>query len=281
MPHEPRPPLDSFSEANRELVGALRSSEPGIRALALSEASPMVDDELARELLRFAREAELPEGERGDALIALGPALEMCWYEEADDGSLAEPPSGEEDWWGPPLSPGLYREVTEALRHIYHDASQPKLVRRRALEAAVRAPRDWHRDAASSAWRSDDSEWRLTAVFAMGHLPGFAAEIEEALDAEELPIAHEALLAAGRAGIEELADRLMEVAEDPDAQRELRLGAIEALGELGSAEGVDLLQALTLSEDSEIAAVAEEALEELALVSGFDEDLDEDLDWEP
>ena len=280
MTDDPRPPVESFEEANREVVLALRSPDPEVRAFALAEASPMVDDELGRELLRFARDPERGDVERGDALIALGPALEICWYDEAEDGSLPDPAPGQEDWWDLPFSSTGYREVTEALRRLYLDASVPKLVRRRALEAAVRAPRDWQRDAAGTAWRSDDPEWRLTAVFAMGHLPGFAAEIETALDDEEPPIAREALLAAGRAGIEELADRLMDVAGDRRADHDLRLAAIEGLGELGPETAVELLEDLTLDADREIAGAAEEALEELQLLAGFDEDLDEDFDWE-
>lgn len=282
MPNGGRPPVEAFEEANQELVRALRSGNREVRAFALAEASPMVDDEIASELLRFARDPEKPEEERGDALIALGPALETCSYEEADDGSLPAPLPGEEDWWDLPLGSAAYREVGEALRRIYLDAAQPKLVRRRALEAAVRAPRDWQRDAAASAWGSDDPEWRLTAVFAMGYLPGFTAEIEKGLDSEELPIARQALLAVGRAGIEELADRLLATAEDPDADRELRLAAIEALGELGPEDAEDLLAELGQSDDRELAAAAEEALEELELMRGYDEDPDGDWDsdWE-
>ena len=280
MTDEPRPPVESFHEANREVVRALRSPEGKVRDLAIAEASPIVDDELARELLRFARDPDHGEVERGDALIALGPALEICSYDEADDGSLPDPAPEQEDWWDLPLSSAAYREVTEALRRLYLDASMPKLVRRRALEAAVRAPRDWQRDAAGSAWRSADPEWRLTAVFAMGHLPGFAAEIERALDDEELPIAREALLAAGRAGVEDLGERLMEVAADRHAERELRLAAIEGLGELGPEEAVEVLEGLTLDSDREIAEAAEEALEELQLLSGVGEDLDPGFDWE-
>ncbi len=281
MTDDPRPAVESFDEANREVVLALRSPDRKVRAVALAEASPMVDDELARELLRFARDPERGEVERGDALIALGPALETCSYDETDDGGLPDAAPEEEDWWDLPLSSAVYREATEALRRLYLDASVPKLVRRRALEAAVRAPRDWHRDAAGSAWRSDDPEWRLTAVFAMGHLPGFAAEIEQALDDQDLPIAREAFLAAGRAGIEGLAERLMDVAADRHADHELRLAAIEGLGELGPETAVEILEDLSLDSDREIADAAEEALEELQLLGGFDEDLDPGFDWEP
>jgi hypothetical protein len=53
------------------------------------------------------------------------------------------------------------------------DASVPTDVRRRILEASVRAPQDWHRDAIRAAYASDDDVWRLTAVFCMRSVRGF------------------------------------------------------------------------------------------------------------
>lgn len=277
------PSLDSFTESNREYVAALRSDDPAVREHALDEVAPMVDDQLARELLRFARDGELGGEERGRALIMLGPALEECSLEEAPDGSLEAPPAGTEGWWELPLSSAGYRQVTEDLRRIYHDASLPKLVRRRALEAAVRAPRDWHREAAATAWRSGDAEWRVTAVFAMGFLEGFEDEIGEAFEGEDAGIRREAMLAAGRGpGAEVLADDLLKVAADTGAPRDDRLAAIEALAE-GQPDGAfEVLDELTGDPDREVAEAAEAALEEVSLwgdLDDFEGDFD-DLDAE-
>lgn len=269
------PSLEAFSESNREYAAALRSDDPQVRAFGLEEVAPMVDDHLARELLRFARDPAREDEERGRALIVLGPALEECSYEEAPDGTLEAPPPGTESWWELPLSSAGYREVTEELRRIYHDGSLPKLVRRRALEAAVRAPRDWHREAAATAWRSDDPEWRLTAVFAMGHLEGFEDEIGEAFGDEQSLLRQEAMLAAGRGPSgETLAGELLGVAADREAPRDDRLAAIEALAELQPDGAFEVLDELIADPDPEVAEAAEAALEEASLWSDLD-DLDE------
>lgn len=258
------PPLESFEEATREFVAALRSDDPEVRRYALGEVAPVVDDAVARELFRFARDPERGEEERGEALIALGPALAECCDEEAADGSLEPQPAGTEGWWELPLSSAGYREVHDELRRIYHDGSLPKLVRRRALEAAVRAPRDWHREAAATAWGSGDPEWRVTAVFAMGHLPGFQDEIIEAFRKGEPPVREEAIRAAGRSATGEvLADDLMALAADRTAHRDLRLAAIEALSELQPEGASEVLEQLQDDRDREIRGAAREALEEV------------------
>ena len=42
------------------------------------------------------------------------------------------------------------------------DSSIPKQVRRRILEASVRAPEDWHQNAIRAAYSSGDKDWMLT-----------------------------------------------------------------------------------------------------------------------
>lgn len=284
MSSDPRPSLDSFGEASRPFVAALRGGDPLARAAALQEIAPVVDDALARELLRFARDPESEPRERGQALIALGPALEETSYEEEEDGSLA-PPMGPEEWWETPLSEAAYREVQENLRRIYHDGAQPKEVRRRALEAAVRARRPWHRDAVATAWSSDDDEWRVTAVFAMGFLGGFDDEIETAFRGDDPILRREAMRAAGLAELEHLAPELLEVAMDAEADPEERIAALEALGELQQVDYQDEIQELTDDEDPEVAEAAQEALEEIETWAGIaarDFDLDdvESLEWD-
>ncbi|MGD2114718.1 MAG: HEAT repeat domain-containing protein [Acidobacteriota bacterium] len=288
MTSRPPPPLDSFDETTRPLVQALRSDDPDLRATALAEIADVVNDPLARELLRFAREPHPGRSddveERGHALIALGPTLQICWEDEDDDGTLPAPPPDatlfEEAFFTHPLSTAVYEQVRNELRHIYHDADLPKLLRRRALEAAVRAPRDWQRDAAGAAWRSDDPEWRITAIFTMGFLGGlpeddFDDEIAEAFGSDDPLVRRQAILAAGRAGVERLAGPVMDLAGDRHADREDRLAAIEALGEWMLSDAAELLQDLLGDPDAEIAEAAEWALDEATLLSELDDELDE------
>lgn len=280
MTSDPRPPLDAFDEADREIVAALRSADPEVRAVAFDDVSDVVNDDLAHELLRFARDPDNDDEERGAALIALGPSLETCSYDEREDGSLPEPTPGE-PWLELPLSPDVYREVTEELRRLYHDGGLPKLVRRRALEAAVRAPRDWHAEAAAAAWRADDPEWRLTAVFAMGLLRGFGEEITEAFGSDDQLLRGEAIRAAGHAGVEALGPRILALAADETTATDERLVAIDALAELAPGGAVELLEELTDDDDPTIAETADAALEDLLLLSdlgtGEDADFDDEL----
>ena len=104
----------------------------------------VIDDEIAAALLETALDHDEPEELRGQAAIALGPALE-----EVD--TLEEEA---------PISLGVFESTQKALHSGYADASVPKLVRRRMLEASVRAPRDWHAAAVRSAYASDDPEWQ-------------------------------------------------------------------------------------------------------------------------
>ena len=75
------------------------------------------------------------------AAIALGPALELCYWELDDEGSLP-PPS---DWNMAPLSQAVYDRLVETLRRLYLDAATPELVRRRVLEEFFPIPylEDW------------------------------------------------------------------------------------------------------------------------------------------
>jgi hypothetical protein len=103
-------------------------------------------------LLSFLCNGDQPEEIRGRAAISLGPVLEHAdteGFEDADDL---------------PITERTFHRIQEPLRKLYVDASVPKEVRRRILEAAVRAPQDWHRDAIRAAYGSGDEAWRLTAA---------------------------------------------------------------------------------------------------------------------
>jgi len=80
------------------------------------------------------------------------------------------------------------------------DVEVPKNVRRRILEASLRAPQDWHQDAIRAAYSSDDEDWNLTAVFSMRWVRGFDDQILEALDSDNQHVHYQAVLAAGNWG---------------------------------------------------------------------------------
>jgi HEAT repeat protein len=273
-------PVASFSEENREVVAVLRGDDDDSRLdelYALGE----VDDELADELLRLLA-SDVPERVRGAAAIALGPSLETCDNELDDDGRLEVGPLSTS-----PLSQAGYDRVVRGLQRAYQDPALPALVRRRALEAAVRSPQEWQEGAVRAAWAGSDPAWRLTAVFCMGYLyrTDFAAEIAAAFRSPAEEMRREAMLAAGRRCLEELLPEVTLIARDPKAPEDLRYAAVEAIGELGGEEDVELLEELTKTANQELVDVAWEALEALQMKLELEDlddeadDEDDDLDW--
>jgi hypothetical protein len=127
-----------------ELIAVLRDPGASVaeRALAaeLAGETVIVDDEIAGLLLAIARNAEEPEEVRSSAAIGLGPALE-----EADTAEITNGIVGEVDV-DSPISAEVFASIKAGLREVVEDESAPALVRRRALEAAVRAPAPWQRE---------------------------------------------------------------------------------------------------------------------------------------
>jgi hypothetical protein len=129
----------------------------------------VINAELVDALLAILRRSNTPEAVRGQAAISLEPVLE-----HADTGSFEDP----DDL---PITERSYREIQESLHELYLDANVPSDVRRRILEASVRAPQAWHGAAIRAAYGSGDEAWRLTAVFCMRFVRGFEEQILEAL----------------------------------------------------------------------------------------------------
>src|SRR5713226_5805123 len=109
----------------------------------------VINDDLADCLLAVVGSANEPEQLRAKAAISLGPVLEQA----ATDGF--------EDAEDVPITERAFRNIRDSLQKLYRDARIPKEVRRRILEASVRAPETWHQDAiraklpsmkASSRW---------------------------------------------------------------------------------------------------------------------------------
>jgi hypothetical protein len=243
--------------------GGVAHEDAATRKLAVTLAHELVDDDLALELLRLCREDEAEIA--ADAAISLGPALEECSI-DYDDEELPDV-----DFHDQPLSRDTYTKICAALEAVYRDGDRPPLVRRRALEAAVRAPRDWQHEVVRAAYASDDVRWRETAVFCMGLLPGFDAQILDALAAKEQTVRCEALRAAGLRELVAAAPEVMRVAADAGGPKPLRIAAIEALSALDAEGSDELLDKLAADGDDEIAAVAETALEERSVFASMDD----------
>jgi HEAT repeat protein len=218
-------------------------------AAELGGESVVANDELALALLAIVGSAHASEKLRGQAAISLGPALEL-----ADTMGSGE---GEED---PTISEEVFRRVQRSLRELHSDGSVPRGVRRRILEASVRAQEEWHGDAVRAAYRSGDESWRLTAVFCMRYVGGFDDEILESLRSPDPDVRYEAVCAAGSWGVGEAWAPVASLATDEDTEKELRLAAIEALGTIRPRRSQGILLELTDSEDDDVADAAYEAL---------------------
>jgi HEAT repeat protein len=268
------PPWEWPPDAGEMLKKILRQrgGDPAERAIAAELAGDLVvmDDEIAELLVSMVRDTAEPDAVRAQSALALGPVLESVSIEGFDD------PLGE-----PEISEDAFESIQEALRQVYEDGSAPKEVRRRALEASVRAEEDWHNDAVRAAYASKDTDWHLTGVFCMRFVRGFEYEILQALKSKDPQILIEAVLAAGEWEIEEAARIVVPLLRSPKTERNLMLAAIEAAGGIATAEAQDALEQLTDSEDEEIAEAANDALLMARSDGGEDEDgfdFDDDME---
>jgi uncharacterized protein (UPF0147 family) len=213
--------------------------------------------------------AEPPEL-RAKAAISLGPALESATdgFDDPDDV---------------PINEGMFRKIRKSLEKLYADRGTPKDVRRRILEAAVRAPEDWHVPAVRQAYLSGDAEWLLTAVFAMRWIPGFDEQILASLENPDPEIHFEAVVAAGEWEIAPAWAHIVGLIESPDTPKNLLLAAISSVATIRPDEAGEILGDLADSEDEDIAEAADEALmmaETLADDEIGDDEDDDDEDEE-
>jgi len=229
------------------------SAAPADRLAAAELAGDLVvmNDELASELLSILRDGSEPEDLRGVAAIALGPALEVG----DTDGFVEDDPYSDV-----PITEATFDTIRTRLHELYRDGAVPKLVRRRALEAAVRAPDDWQPGAVRAAYHGGDPEWRLTAVFCMRFLPGFDGEVVEALRTGDDVLRYEALVAAGEHCVLDAWPYVVDVVRRERTDRDLLFAAIRAAPLIHGAEAEDLLAELAELDDPDIDEVVTEAL---------------------
>ncbi|MEW6741247.1 MAG: hypothetical protein AB1486_00685 [Planctomycetota bacterium] len=252
------PPWDWPEGARDKLLAILRDSRAtqADRLLAAELASDytVIDDELARALLAIVGRGSETEEIRGRAALSLGPALEHAdtvGFDDPDDIVISEK---------------LFREIQQRLRGLYLDAGISARLRGQILEASVRAPQDWHREAIRAAYASGDETNKLIAVFAMRFVEGFDEEILQALTSTNPDIHYHAVHAAGNSSIDAAWSHIAGLVEDDDTEKSLRLAAIEAVPGICAREACELLFGLTGSEDEDI---AEAATASIALAEGL------------
>lgn len=241
--------------------------EDRILAAEMAGETVAVNDAIVETLLAIATSDQEPEKLRGQALISLGPVLELSDLEEFEDPD------------GMPITEETFWTIQATLYNLFQDSQLPKFVRRCVLEAAVRVENDWLEQAVQNAYESDDEDWKLTAVFCMHYLPGFSKQILESLNSSNPLIHYHAVLAAGNWELAQAWDHVAALAESEETEKDLRLGAIEALGTIKPAKSVPILHDLISDEDEDIVEAARESLGMAEGIMDLDDDLDdEDLD---
>ena len=263
------PPWDWPRDAGRMfrkiLIDRRANESDRLIAAGLAGDFTVINDDLADALMAVVRSADEPEQLRAKAAISFGPILEHAntdGFEDPDDV---------------PITERTFRNIQDSLRKLYRDRSTPKEVRRRILEASVRAPKPWHADAIRYAYLSGDKEWTLTAVFSMRWVRGFEDQILAALKSDDPEIHYEAVRAAGNWELDEAWPHIVELVNHAHTPKPLLIAAIGAVGSIRPAEAREILADLAGSDDEEIAEAAEEATAMAEAVP--DEEDDEEDEW--
>ena len=264
---EKTPSWEWPESAGGTLLRILRSDqvEESDRLLAVELAGDfvVVNDELVDALLSILCNGDESDALRGRAAISLGPALEHAdtdGFEDPDDVLISEQ---------------TFRMIQETLPSLYVDAGVPKAVRRRILEASVRARQDWHVNAVRAAYSSGDDDWRLTAVFCMEYVRGFDDQILESLNSKNPDVHYHAVCAAGNWQIDAAWPHIAALLTSRKTDKPLLIAAIEAAANIRPRKALDILGNLMHSKDEDIAEAVALAM---AMAEGpLDDEDDESL----
>jgi len=241
-------PKDAGEQFQKILTDSRAQESDRLVAAELAGDFTVINDDLADTLMAIIRHADEPETLRARAAISLGAILE-----HADTDGFEDPDDV-------PISERTFRNTQDMLHRLYVDNSNPKEVRRRILEASVRAPMEWHRNAIRAAYSSGDKEWILTAVFSMRWVRGFDNQILEALESNDPEIHYQAVNAAGSWELDAAWPSIVTLLNDAGTPKPLLLAAIGAAASIRPQEAGEILIDLAASDDEEIAEAADEAI---------------------
>ncbi|MGA7314095.1 MAG: HEAT repeat domain-containing protein [Silvibacterium sp.] len=241
-------PIDAGKIFQKILNDSRAKESDRLVAAELAGDSTVINDDLADALMAIIGHADEPEKLRARAAISLGAVLE-----QADTDGFEDPDDV-------PISERTFRDIQDTLHRLYLDNSNPKEVRRRILEASVRAPKDWHQNAITAAYSSGDKDWMLTAVFSMRWVRGFDNQILEALRSADPEIQYQAVNAAGNWELDAAWPRIVALLNDDGTPRPLLLAAIGAASSIRPQEAREILIDLAASDDEEVAEAADEAI---------------------
>jgi HEAT repeat protein len=258
-------PEDAASLVIDTLVDRSASGDSRLLASELAGNLVILNEEIAEVLLGIIRSNDESPDLRSQAAISLGPGLE-----EADFADYSDPDDT------PAFSATLLEKIQETLRDLYSNPTVEKDVRRSALEASVRNPQDWHADAIKSAFTSNDSDWRLTAVFCMRFVQGFEDQILDSLKSQDPEIHYNAIEAAGNWELDEAWPHIAKLIKSSKTEKPILIAAISAAACIRPHE-TDIIEPLVDSYDEDISEAAMDALTEAGIVDEWD---DEEFDIE-
>ncbi len=161
------------------------------------------------------------------------------------------------------ISASKLKKVEECLLSL-NSGSDTKLVRRRALEALGFSSRKEVNDLIKDAYASNDVDWQITALFAMGRSANsrWKQLVLKKLNHTHPGVRAEAAGAAGELEITEAVPILLELLEDPDL--DVRMASIWSLSQVGGTGVREALERLseTTANDEEASQI-DSALENL------------------
>ena len=261
-------PEDAAKKFQETLIDPKAKKSDRLIAAELAGDLTVMNDQLADTLMAAIRRPDEPEQLRAAAAIALGPVLEQAdtdGFEDPDDAM--------------PITQRTFRNLQESLHKLHFDNTIPKEVRRRILEASVRAPEDWHQNAIRAAYSKGDKEWILTAVFSMRWIRGFDDQILEALKSGDDEIQYEAIQAAGNWGLAAAWSDILALVRDAATPKSLLLAAIGAVASIRPAEARSVLVDLGDSDDEEIVEAVDEAIAMAETVPDEEDDEGVGSEW--
>ena len=254
-------PRDAGEIFQKILIDSRSDKADRLVAAELAGDFTVINDDLADALMAIVGSAHEPERLRARAAISLGPVLEYAdteGFEDPDDV---------------PITERTFRNIQDVLHKLYLDDNIPKEVRRRILEASVRAPENWHQNAIRSAYSSGDKDWMLTAVFSMRWVRGFGDQILEALKSADSDIHCEAVNAAGDWELDAAWPHIVALLNDGGTPKPLLLACITAAASIRPKEAGKTLVDLAASDDEEIAEAADDVM---AMIEAASEDADDE-----
>jgi hypothetical protein len=241
-------PEDTPAQLLKMLKDDQTTPEDLLKAVEMAGEYCVINDELAMALLAIVGQEDKKDRIRGLAAIALGPALEeadMSGFEDPDDV---------------PISEASYDTIQAQFKTLFANVDLSKAVRRRILEASVRAPQSWHKDAIRQAYTDPDKDWQLTAVFCMRYVHGFKKQILKSLESQDSEIHCEAVRAAGASELGAAWPHIDALLIQETTDKNLLLAAIDASVQIRPQQACVLLSDLLNSDDEDVVDVVNEAL---------------------